>query len=124
MIIIPNGKLAGVNIKNYVLPNPTARIVVPFSVAYGSDVDKVKKIVMKEVKKLDNLDKNHDPMVMFLEMGESSLNFKTFVWLKSYKDRFKTKEKLNCMIYNALNKNKLHIPFPQRDVWIKEMRKG
>lgn len=124
VVIIPNGKLAGVNIRNYVLPNPTARITVPFSVAYGSNVDKVKKIVMGEIKKLDNLDKSHDPMVMFLEMGSSSLNFKAFVWVRSYKERFATKEKLNCMIYNALNKNKITIPFPQMDVWIKEMRKG
>jgi len=123
LIIIPNGKLAGQNIKNYVLPNPTARITIPFSVAYGTNVDKVKKIVMKEIKKLDNLDKKHDPRVMFLEMAESSLNFKAYVWLRSYRERFGTKEKLNCMIYKALNKNKISIPFPQMDVWIKEMRK-
>ncbi len=124
VIVIPNGKLAGEKIKNYVLPTPMARVVVPFSVAYGTDIDKVKKIVMKEIKKLDNLDENHKPMVMFMEMGESSLNFKAFVYLKSYKDRFHTKEKLNCMIYNALNRNKISIPFPQMDVYIKEYKKG
>ena len=123
VIIIPNGKLAGSNIKNYVLPNPIARIVIPFSVVYGSNVDIVKKIVMGEINKLDNLDKTHDAMVMFLEMGSSSLNFKAFVWLKSYKDRFGTKEKLNCMIYNALNKNNITIPFPQLDVWVKDFQK-
>jgi len=53
---------------------------------------------------------------MFLEMANSSLNFKAFVWLKSYKDRFGTKEKLNCMIYNTLNKNNITIPFPQMDI--------
>jgi len=120
VIIIPNGKLAGVNIKNYVLPNPVARIVIPFSVAYGSKVEKVKQIVMKEIKKLDNLDNSHDPMVMFLAMSNSSLDFKAFAWLKSYKDRFMTKERLNCMIYNALNKNKVTIPFPQMDVHLKK----
>ncbi len=119
VIIMPNGKLAGVNIKNYVLPTPTARIVVPFSVDYGSNISKVKKVVMKEIKKLDNLDKGNDPSVMLIEMGQSSLNFKAFVWLKSYKERFATKEKLNCMIYNALNKNKINIPFQQMDVHIK-----
>lgn len=120
VVIIPNGKLAGVTIKNYVLPNPTTRIVIPFSVAYGSNISKVKKVVMKEIKKLDNLDKGNDPSVMLIEMGQSSLNFKAFVWLKSYKERFATKEKLNCMIYNALNKNKINIPFQQMDVHIKD----
>jgi small-conductance mechanosensitive channel len=124
LIIIPNGKLAGNNIKNYVLPNPKARIVVPFSVAYGSNVDDVKKVIMKEINRLDNLDKSNEPRVMFLEMGNSALLFKAFVWLKSYKERFTTKEKLNCMIYNALNNNGFNIPFPQMDVWIKEVSHG
>jgi MscS family membrane protein len=119
VIIIPNGKLAGSNIKNYVLPNPSARIVIPFSVAYGSKVDKVKKVVMKEIKKLDNLDPGHEPAVMFIEMGDSALKFKALVWLTSYKKRFATKEKLNCFIYDALNKNKIVIPFPQVDVHLK-----
>jgi len=119
VIIIPNGKLAGTNIKNYVLPNPTARIVIPFSVAYGSNVDKIKKIVMKEINKLDNLDKNHEPSVMFMEMGDSALKFKARVWLKSYRERFVTKEKLTCFIYDTLNKNKVSIPFPQMDVHLK-----
>jgi len=120
VVIIPNGKLAGVNIKNYVLPNPAARIIVPFSVAYGSNVDKIKKIVLKEIKKLDTLDKNKEPSVMFLEMGDSALKFKAFVWLRSYKDRFSTKERLNCAIYNALKKNRVNIPFPQIDVHVKK----
>lgn len=124
LVIVPNGKLANENIKNYVLPNPTARIIVNFSVAYGSNIDKVKRIVMKEINKLDNLDENQEPMVMFLEMGESSLNFKAMVWLTSYKERFKTKEQLTCAIYNTLNKNNVNIPFPQMDIHIKEHKKG
>jgi len=120
ILIIPNGRLAGNNIKNYVLPDHISRIDIPFSVAYGSNVDDVKKVVMAEIKKLDNLSKSEDSTVMFVEMGPSSLNFKAFVWIKSYKDRFTTKEKLNCMIYSALNKNKIIIPFPQMDVHLKK----
>ena len=122
VVIVPNGKLAGENIKNYVLPNYLARIEVPFSVAYGSGVDQVKKIVMNEIKKLDNLESSNEPSVMFIEMSSSSLNFKAFVWIKSYKERFGTKEKLNCMIYNALNKSKITIPFPQMDVHLDMMQ--
>ncbi|MBD3309588.1 mechanosensitive ion channel, partial [Candidatus Woesearchaeota archaeon] len=43
VVIVPNGKLANATIQNYVLPEPSARVVVPFGVAYGSDVEKVKK---------------------------------------------------------------------------------
>ena len=124
VVVVPNGVLANQRIKNYVLPDATARIVVPFSVAYGSNIDKVKKIVMGEIKKLDNLNSKEESQVMFLEMGPSSLNFQAWVYITHYEDRFATKEKLNCMIYNALNKNKITIPFPQMDVYIKQHAKG
>ncbi|MEA2037120.1 MAG: mechanosensitive ion channel family protein [Nanoarchaeota archaeon] len=124
VIIVPNGDIASSKIKNYVLPDPSARIVVPFSVAYGSDIDKVKKIVMKEIKKLDNLDSKKESMVMFLKMDDSSLNFKAYIYLKSYTQRFFTKDQANTLIYNALNKNKIEIPFPQMDVHLKGHKTG
>ncbi|MBI2139894.1 mechanosensitive ion channel family protein [Candidatus Woesearchaeota archaeon] len=128
VIIIPNGQLANTRIKNYVLPNTLARIEVPFSVAYGSDVDKVKKVVMGEIKKLTAVDRKRlesgDTKVMFTEMGASSLNFKAQIWLTSYEDRFVSKESLNTNIYNAFAKNKITIPFPQMDVHFDVQKKG
>ncbi|MDA1196364.1 MAG: mechanosensitive ion channel family protein [Nanoarchaeota archaeon] len=121
--IIPNGELANEVILNYVLPNPKARIIIPFSVAYGNNINKIKKIVLEKISKLKNLDKENEPKVMFLEMAESSLNFKAYVWITSYKDRFSTKEDLNCKIYDTLNKNKIKIPFPQVDVHLDPVKK-
>lgn len=120
LVIIPNGLLANQKIKNYVLPDTRARIEVPFSVAYGTDIKKVKSIILGEIKKLEFLDqgrlKSGDTRVMFVEMGPSSLNFKAQVWLTDYEQRFQSKEKLNTDIYNALYRNKIAIPFPQMDV--------
>ena len=118
LIIVPNGTLANTRIKNYVLPNRKARIEVPFSVAYGSSVDKVKKVVLEQVHKLKNLDDKNPSRVVFIEMGPSSINFKALVWLNSYEIRFDTKEQLNCWIYDALQKNGISIPFPQMDVHV------
>jgi len=120
VIIIPNGKLADSRIQNYVLPDPSVRIELPFTVEYGSDVDKVKKIVLAEINKLANVLKDPQPQVMFVEMGEFSLNFKAFFWISSYTERFETKEKANCLIYDALRRNKIGIPFPTRTVYLKK----
>ncbi len=120
VIVIPNGKLADSRIQNYVLPEPSARIELPFSVEYGSNVDKVKKVVLNEIKKLKNVLKDPEPKVMFIEMADFSLNFKAYFWVPSYKERFETKEKANCLIYNALNKTKIGIPFPTRTIYMKK----
>ena len=107
IVIVPNSKLANSNIKNVAQPEPTTRITVPFGVAYGSDVDKVKKIVTKEIQKINGLAKTPESFVKFLEMGESSLNFKAYIYLESYELRLTGLDEANTLIYNALKKNKL-----------------
>lgn len=122
VIVIPNGKLADSKIQNYVLPEPSARIELPFGVEYGSNADKVKKVVLEEIKKLKNVLKDPAPMVMFLEMGDFALKFKAYFWVPSYKERFSTKEKANCLIYDALRRNKIGIPFPTRTIYTKKAK--
>jgi len=119
LIIMPNSKLADSKIQNIALPEPKTRVVIPFSVAYGSDVDKVKKIVMEEIKSVKNFCEEPEPVVRFREMGNSSLNFKAYFYVESFEDRFAAIDEANTKIYNTLNRNKISIPFPQMDVHIK-----
>jgi len=122
-VIIPNGELANSKVDNYAPPDPSARVVVPFGVAYGSDVDKVKKIVLKEIDKIEGIvkrDKEKKPFIRFIDMADSSLKFKAFFWMKDYMERWRAEDEANTLIYKALNKNKILIPFPQMDVHLKK----
>jgi len=122
LIIVPNTKLAEGIIQNVALPEPMSRVVVPFGVAYGSDIEKVKKIVLKEINSVNNLfiDEERKPMVRFLEMADSSLNFKAYFYVNSFEDRFAAIDEANTKIYNTLRKNGIEIPFPQMDVHLKK----
>jgi MscS family membrane protein len=120
MIIIPNTILAQSKIQNIVQPEPKSRVVVPFSVAYGSNIEKVKKIVFSEIKKIKNISNKPEPIVRFLEMADSSLNFKVYFYVESFEYRINAKDEANTKIYNILNKNKIEIPFPKLDVNIKK----
>ena len=120
VIIVPNGKLADSKIRNYAQPDLSARGVMPFSVAYGSDIGKVKKIVLKEVKKIEHILDEPEPAVRFVEMGDSALKFKVYFWVDHYSNRFSARERTNTLIYNALRKNKIGIPYPQLDVHLKK----
>ncbi|MBU0907029.1 MAG: mechanosensitive ion channel [Nanoarchaeota archaeon] len=120
MVIIPNTKLADSDIRNVSLPEPKVRKTIPFGVAYGSNVDEVKKIVLAELKKIKHVVKNPEPYVRFLEMGESSLNFKAFFYIDSYENGYASVDEANTRIYNALNKAEITIPFPQMDVHLKK----
>lgn len=120
LIIIPNNKLAESVIQNVALPSPISRAVVPFNVSYGSDIDKVKKIVLKEIKSIKNVLEEPEPMVRFVEMGDSSLNFKAYFYVNNFDNRFPSIDEANTKIYNALNRNGINIPFPQMDIHLKK----
>jgi small-conductance mechanosensitive channel len=122
LIIVPNNKLAESTIQNVALPEPKSRVVVPFSVAYGSNIEKVKKIVLKEIGSIKNLCKDPEPIVRFTEMNDSALNFKAYFYVNHFEQKFPAIDEANTKIYNALNKNKIAIPFPQLDVHIKRDR--
>ncbi len=120
LIIIPNGKLADSKIQNVALPEPKTRVQIPFGVAYGSDVEKVKKIIMEEIMKVKYFVKEPAPVIRFLEMANSSLNFSAYFYVESFEHRADAIDEANTKIYDALNKNKIEIPFPQMDVRLKK----
>lgn len=120
LIIIPNTRLADSIIQNVALPEPKSRVIVPFGTAYGSDIKKVKEIVLKEIKTIKGLSKEPKPFIRFAEMADSSLNFNLYFYVETFEDRADAIDEANTRIYNALNKNKIEIPFPQRDVHMKK----
>jgi potassium efflux system protein len=115
-----NGKLADSKIQNVALPEPRSRVVIPFGVAYGSNISKVKRIVKSELKKIKNLEKDSEIIVRFLEMSDSSLNFKAYFYVDSFEHRIDAVDEANTRIYESFNRNRIEIPFPQRDVHMKE----
>ena len=120
IIVIPNGKMANSKIQNYVQPSIKSRAVIDFSVVYGSDIKNVKDVVMKTIKKVENVIEEPEPSVAFVKMNDFSLDFKAKFWVANISQRYAAKEKATCMIYDALNKAKISIPFPTRTVYLKK----
>ncbi len=133
MITIPNGKLADSKILNFYEPGPSVRAAVDFGVEYGSDADKVRKVVTETLHKIngvlkENAIKKNEPAikVVMMEMGDFALKFRALFWVESFDIKFDTKALATEEIYNALNKAGIGIPFPTRTVHIvdKEKRKA
>jgi len=119
LVIVPNGRLADANIKNLALPRPTTRVVVPFSVAYGTDIKKMEKLVVRELSKIEGVDKKERMFVRFMKMGDSSLEYNAYFHVGSFDRVRPSVGDANTRIYNVLNKAGIEIPFPQMDVNLK-----
>jgi MscS family membrane protein len=120
-IYVPNGYLANARIKNFTQPDNSIRVNVNFGVVYGSDTEKVRQVVLDALKKLDIVLEKPEPVVQFLEMSDFSLNFVARVWVADWGDAYNTKILATDVIYNALNRAGIGIPFPTHTVYTKKM---
>lgn len=120
VIVIPNGELSVSLIQNYNLPDLSIRVVVPFSVEYGSDVDKVRDVVLKEIKKVPDCLDEPEPVVLFLSMKDYYLDFSARFWVDNISKRFNAQLEAVDRIYKALRRENIGIPFPTRTVYLKE----
>ena len=120
LVTIPNGKLADAKILNYIQPDPSIRMTFQFGVAYGSDVEHARKTALQALGKVPKIQKNPAPRVWLTEMGDFALLFNAVFWVSDFDDRAEAKSKALEDIYNALNREKITIPFPTRTLYMKQ----
>jgi small-conductance mechanosensitive channel len=120
VIYIPNGYLANAKIKNFTHPDVSIRVNVNFGVVYGSNTEKVQKVVLEAIKKIETVIEEPEPVVQFLKMSDFSLDFVARAWVNSYTDAYSTQIKMTDEIYNALNKANIGIPFPTQTIYTKK----
>ena len=119
VITFQNSQLFKSNYKNLTRNHGFVLAVVPFGVAYGSNLKEVSKLVEEAVNNLRHpwMDLSKPVKSVVSEMGDSSVNFKLFVWADAPKKSYVISDVLKC-VYDTLNTNGISIPFPQRDVHI------
>ncbi|MCK4919019.1 MAG: mechanosensitive ion channel family protein [Candidatus Pacebacteria bacterium] len=123
VIVIPNNIIAGSKIINYNQPAAKIKEKIIVKVAYGSDIDKVKKILFGIMENIDEIEKDPAPNVSLTELGDFSLNFLIVAWVDSPKKKFTVKTKINEEVYNRFNKEGIIIPYPTQDIYLKNNKK-
>jgi small-conductance mechanosensitive channel len=116
IIIIPNHKLIRNSIYNYTQNKKTIREKVIVGVAYGSDIIKVKELLLESVDLHPKVLKNPKPSVMFNDFGDSALIFEVYFFVKDSFRVLMIKSDIRFKIDSLFRENNITIPFPQRDV--------
>ncbi|CAM2066272.1 Mechanosensitive ion channel family protein [Sulfidibacter corallicola] len=124
-VIIPNAVMGNSTIINQSGgPYEKFRLRVPVSVAYGSDIDEVRQVLLECAKVEDKVEQVPAPRVRFRQMGESSLDWEIWVWVREPAIMEEVKDIMLSRAYKALNRAEIGIPFPQMDLHIKEWPEG
>ncbi|MBN1807484.1 MAG: mechanosensitive ion channel family protein [Planctomycetes bacterium] len=119
LLIVPNSEIIKSPVVNHSYPDSRVKIRHPLGVAYGTDIDKARKIIFDVLAGIDIVLNDPRPAVFFTDFGDSSLNLLVVFWIEDYNDRFLVIDRFNSGVDTAFRENGVEIPFPQRDVWIR-----
>jgi MscS family membrane protein len=123
-VSIPNGVMGSAKIVNESGGGKRQyRLRVSVGVAYGSDVDKVLEVLEGIGKDNEHLANHPEPRARFRAFGASSLDFELLAWITEPSMRGLRIHEINCEINRRFIEQNIVIPFPQQDVWIKEIPK-
>jgi len=122
-VIIPNTQLISGNVTNMMLHDPHGRLRIPVGVAYGSDTGKVRELLLQVANEHPEvMGEGYGviaPYVLFLEFGDSSLNFELRCFIADIDRRLRVISDLNFAIDETFREHGIEIPFPQRDIHIR-----
>ena len=128
VIAFLNSALFSKNFKNMTRNHRYELIKVPVGVAYGTDVEQVRQLLIEALEPICHeengsgltlTDTNIPVSVAFSDFGESSVDLKVCIWML-VEEKLAITSRVKEIIYNTLNKNNIEIPFPQRDLHIKQ----
>lgn len=119
VVVIPNSKIVSNSVINWSTDSSVTRFNIAVGVAYGSEVDKVRKVLIDCAFRHKEVVNSPKPICRFTDFADSSLNMELLFWTRN---RFRVedvKSDLRFMINSEFIKHNIKIPFPQRDLHFK-----
>lgn len=116
LLIIPNSDLCNTILINQAFPDNRAKGRINIGVAYGSDVERVKELLVATAKEVEEVLSDPPPEAYFASFGDSSLNMALFFWVEEYGRLFATTDKINTLLIRRFKEHAIEIPFPTRTV--------
>lgn len=118
-IIVPNKTFITGQLINWSLSDTVTRVTIKVGVAYGSDLDLVKKLLYKAAQDNPRVLKDPEPLVLFLTFGESTLDHELRIHVRDLGDRNPATDEINRFIDREFAKAGINIAFRQVDVFLK-----
>ena len=118
-IFIPNSYLINHRFTNWTYNTFTARIIIAVEVAYGSDLVMVTELILQSAYQESRVLSDPSPEVLFMGFGESGLQFELRAWINPIDQEPQIRSNLNFTIEYLFREHNITIPFPQRDLWLR-----
>lgn len=117
-VVVPNGELLNTNLVNWTLSRQSRRMDIDVGVAYGTDLEKARKLILEYLAHDERILKYPLPLVIFQNFNNSSIDLQVFFWVRYFGDGLLVKSDAILAIDTIFRKNEITIPFPQQDLHI------
>lgn len=123
-VIVPNKSFVTGQVINWALSNTVTRLVISVGVAYGSDLELVKRLLLQAANEQPSVLKDPEPRALFLTFGASTLDHELRVYVGQVSERNDTLDALNRRVNELFAENNIDIAFNQLDIFIKNKDTG
>jgi small-conductance mechanosensitive channel len=120
-VIVPNSNLISNQMINWTLTSQWRRVDVRVPVAYGTEPERVLKLLVEVAESNPEVLRERPPAAFFLGCGESALNFELRFWSAHQDAWFQLQSEVAIAVVKALQKAGIEIPFPQRDLHVRSL---
>jgi small-conductance mechanosensitive channel len=117
-VIVPNSQFISGEVVNWTLADRSRRIEIPIGVAYGTDLRRAQQVIHDVVAAHPGVNQTPDPVVVFRRFGENSIDFSALFWAADADHVVGLTSEVGIALWEALDREGIAIPFPQRDVRI------
>lgn len=117
-LIMPNGDLLSSHLTNWTLGGSHKRLSILISVAYDSDLNKVRKVLAGILDKEERIHQHPAPVVQYEQFSNSSIDVRIYFWARQMKEAGDTRSDLIIAIQTAFAAQGINIPIPQQDVYV------
>jgi small-conductance mechanosensitive channel len=116
LVIIPNSTIAKGQVRNYSYPDPNYRLQLDVGIAYGTDIEHVRKVLGDAVRKVEGVLPDKPVEVLYNAMGDSWMSIRVRWWIDSYADKRRMYDKVNTAMQTAIDTAGIESPFPTQQL--------
>jgi MscS family membrane protein len=116
MVIVPNSVIGTNQVINYSYPDPRYRIQTHVGIAYGTDIEEARQILVDTVQQVEGVLRDKPVDALYIEMGDSAMIFRVRWWIESYADTRRMYDRVHTVLQNALDEAGIESPFPTQNI--------
>jgi MscS family membrane protein len=116
MVIVPNSSIGANQVINYTYPDPRYRIQTHVGIAYGTDIEQARRIIVDTVRQVEGVLQDKPVDALYIEMGDSAMIFRVRWWIESYVDTRRMFDRVHTVLQHALDEAGIESPFPTQSL--------